>query len=135
QIGATWQGPDSLCDACPSVGACCQGGSFCSIGLQAGCEAEGHTWLGAGTTCSECPALPQCPEDGTLFGQRPADPLDEPSAHTSDGDAILTVFDNFAGVGGAVQEVTWWGLDLRRVGNMFQECDDTGDSFVISFWK
>ncbi|HWL91951.1 MAG TPA: hypothetical protein VNT79_00305 [Phycisphaerae bacterium] len=114
------------------LGACCQGATSCSIQLQSDCEDEGHAWIGPGTTCDMCPPLPQCPE-GSLFGQRPFDPGAEPSATTSEGSSGFIVSDNFSGVAGTIEAITWWGLDLRPVGNGFEECAETDTLFSIEF--
>lgn len=132
-VGGAWSGPGSLCDACPASGACCQGTTLCSITLEADCLAEGHSWLGAGSSCSECPALPDCDSEGTLFGQRPFDPIAEIGATTSESASNFTVYENFAGVAGPITGLKWWGFDLHPVGNGFVECVETNNTFAISF--
>lgn len=115
------------------IGACCEGTFSCLVISEAGCVDEGHTWLGAGTTCDQCPELPSCPATGVLLGQGPYDPLGEVSASTSENGTNLSVFDHYSGAGGAIESLTWWGLDVRRVGNHFEECTESNNSFFIAF--
>lgn len=132
-LGGQWLSPDSNCEDCPAIGACCQGGSHCSLTEGPACLDEGHTWLGADTTCSECPALPACPSTDVLFSHNVADPLAEPTAYTSDTSASLRMSEYFSEVTGPVTALTWWGLDLRRVGNGWVECTETDPTFSIHF--
>ena len=39
------------------------------------------------------------------------------SAGTSERSAGFTRFEDFSGVAGPIEEVTWWGLDLDHIGN------------------
>ncbi|MBK8269154.1 MAG: hypothetical protein IPK83_12940 [Planctomycetes bacterium] len=115
------------------TGACCIGAVDCIIITQFDCEDEGHTWLGPDTLCVNCPALPQCPESGVLLAQQVYDPTVFSSATTSEIGSNFSVFDHFSGVAGAVESLTWWGLDMQPVGNHFEECEETNNTFIIAF--
>ena len=115
------------------AGACCQGGQNCSLLDQISCEKEGHHWLGPGTTCDQCPSLPTCPPAAVLLSHPPADPSTEPTAYTSEFGAGLTISDNFSGAAGPITGVTFWGLDLLRVGNHFEECVESDPTFTVQF--
>jgi len=115
------------------VGACCQGGQICVLLDQITCETEGLHWLGPGTTCAQCPTLPACPPTGVVLSHPPADPATEPSAHTSEYGAGLTISDNFSGAAGPITGVTFWGLDLLRVGSHFEECAESDPTFTVRF--
>lgn len=131
--GGQWLGNGADCADCPVFGACCQGASVCVLTEQSVCLDEGHSWLGANTSCSACPALPACPTTGVLLSHGPYDPLAEPTAYSSEISSSFRVSENFIGVTGAVTALTWWGLDLRPVGNGFVECTESDPSFNITF--
>jgi hypothetical protein len=132
-VGGTWLGPGSVCAQCPAIGACCLlGDGACSLTTELECQEPGAIWLGAGTTCQDCPSVPQCPPEA-LFGQSPEGP-DEFLAGTSEQSAGFERFEDFSGVAGAIESVTWWGLDLDNVGgNQFVECEEPDPTFVIAF--
>jgi len=134
-LGGQWLSPALTCADCPILGACCQGGSVCSILDEAGCVDEGHSWLGPNTTCSECPPLPSCPTTGVLFSHPPADPLAEPTAYSSETASSFRLSEYFSSVAGPVTALTWWGLDLRPVGNGFVECTESDPTFNILFYE
>jgi len=131
--GGLWLGLGATCNDCPAYGACCQGASHCVVIEQAPCVSEGHTWLGANTTCAECPSLPTCPTTGVLVSQPPHDPIAEPSAYTSENASVFRRSENFSGVTGPISALTWWGLDMRPVGNGFVECVEGDNTFNIVF--
>jgi len=131
--GGQWLGPAATCADCPVVGACCIGSTQCIIIEQEPCLDEGHTWLGPDTICADCPPLPACPATGVLISQGPFDPLDEPSAYTSEFNSPFTRSENFTGATGPITALTWWGLDLQPVGNGFVECTETDNTFIVTF--
>jgi hypothetical protein len=91
-----------------------------SLGAPWGREAE------AGSPAVECPA-------DTLFGQLP----DGPGgfvAGTSEASAGYQRIEDFWSVPGAIQSLTWWGLELEFVdGSTFVACDDPDPTFSITF--
>jgi len=131
--GGQWLGPDAECDDCPALGACCQGATHCIIIEQAPCLSEGHSWIGPNTTCAECPSLPECPPTAVLVSQPPSDPIAGPTAFTSEAASAFRLSENFSNVTGPVTALTWWGLDMRRVGNGFVECTETDNTFQVTF--
>jgi hypothetical protein len=76
--------------------------------------------------CNECPA-------GWLFAQQRDGPLDF-TAGTSEASAGFLRFEDFSGVAGTIEAVTWWGFDLDHIGNNeFVECDEPDPTFNIAF--
>ena len=130
--GGTWLGASSTCGGCPVVAACCMGFGECSMETQFACESKNGLWLGADSGCSDCPGPPTCEKD-SLFAQPPDGP-DGFTAGTSEVDPNLRRYENFSGVGGAIESLTWWGLDLDYLGgNEFAECTELDPTFEISF--
>ncbi|MCH8252045.1 MAG: hypothetical protein IID36_06295, partial [Planctomycetes bacterium] len=131
--GGNWLGGASVCDDCPPIGACCQGNA-CTLLTEPDCASEILDWLGPGTTCEECPEVPVCPGD-SLFGQSPDSPKGDITAGTSEETAGFKRFDDFMDVGGAIETLTWWGLDLDHIEgtNNFEECVESDPTFEITF--
>ena len=131
--GGDWLGADSSCDDCPVFGACCFDQGECAIINGDDCIDEGYTFLGAGTACDECPDVPTC-GDGTLFGLDPDGPSDF-VAGTSEAESPFTRFQDFAGVTGPIESLTWWGVDLLPVPpNAWEECEEIDPTFEIRFY-
>jgi hypothetical protein len=96
------------------------------------CDQLGSLWLGVAASCGECPLPPVC-LGGGLFTQSP-DPPSDFIAGTSEESSNLRRWENFTGVAGAIEGLTWWGLDLENIGgNNFIECVETTNDFRISF--
>ncbi len=130
--GAQWLGEGSTCDDCPARGACCVDEANCTITTEPDCLKNGFFWAGPDTACEECPDLPECPED-SLFTQPP----DGPSgfeAGTSELSSPFTRFENFSGVAGPIDGLTFWGFELFPIGGGgFQVCTESDPSFDITF--
>ena len=129
--GGDWLGAGVSCDFCPMVGACCLDQETCSLETEEVCAEQGFTFVGVGTSCEECPATPECSVD-SLFAQSPDDPSDF-IAGSSELAAGFQRFDDFTGVAGAIESLTWWGLDMEFVGNDFIECVEPVTDFSVSF--
>lgn len=133
--GGIWLGAGTICgnDPC-TIGSCCVGDG-CIDAAQYECAALGGTFV-AGATCDElpCSEIDECPP-GALFGQGP-DNSDQFSAGTSEVSTGLRRFENFAAVGGAIDAIHWWGLDLKFVPpSSWTECVEIDTTFEISFHK
>lgn len=133
--GGTWLGGGTSCTQCPVLGACCMGFNSCSLQTQQDCISEGGAWLGPNTSCANCPPPPTCPE-GSLFAQAPVNPNDGFLAGTSEEASVFRRWENFSGVAGPIDSLTWWGLDLKPLGNgQWAECIEVDPTFRISFHK
>lgn len=131
-LGGSWNGAGVFCSAFPcSPGACCLPGDCVDV-LAAACDDIGGEFH-AGTDCDSfaCMITPICPED-SLYGQSPADPV-QFAAGVSEVAAGAQRWDNFSGVAGPIESVTWWGLDLEIDNGEFVECEELDTEFEISF--
>ncbi|MHC4219527.1 MAG: hypothetical protein ACYSU7_13870, partial [Planctomycetota bacterium] len=128
--GGTWLGAGTLCANGPCLlGACCSTND-CVNEAQHECDQPDETFFVgedcATNPCNECPA-------GTLFAQQRDGPLDF-TAGTSEQSAGFIRFDDFQGVAGSIEAVTWWGVDLEHIGNnQFIECVESDPTFNITF--
>ncbi len=131
-IQGTWLGADSPCELCPSMGACCVDNETCFITSESDCLSNGWTWVAQGSTCDQCPEPPDCPE-GTLLSKPPDDPSGF-LAGTSEASTQFQRYENYAGLTGAIEALTWWGFDLDSIEgtNNFTECVESDPSFDIS---
>jgi hypothetical protein len=128
--GGTWLGAGTscalgLCD----LGACCTSND-CVNEARYQCDEPDSTFYPgedcATNPCNDCPA-------GTLFAQQRDGPLDF-TAGTSEAGTGFLRFEDFSGVGGTIEAVSWWGLDLDNIGgNDFIECDEADPTFNIAF--
>jgi hypothetical protein len=127
-----WLGGGTSCALCPAFGACCLGQKACSQETQAVCEKKGLTWLGPGTSCDDCPASLVCDPGVTLAGQNPDGPGDF-LAGTSEVSTGLIRSEDFTGATGAIQSLTWWGLDLQFIPpGTWIECVESDPTFQIA---
>ena len=128
--GATWLGAGTNCGQGMCVtGACCVQHQ-CSVLSEFDCNAAAGLFL-AGVSCATEPCT-DCPE-GTLFSQQRDDP-DDFIAGTSEASANFARSEDFSGVAGPIEEITWWGLDLDNIGgNNFIECVEPDPTFTITF--
>ncbi|MHC4911131.1 MAG: hypothetical protein ACYTF9_15600, partial [Planctomycetota bacterium] len=128
--GGAWLGPDTDCSLCAIFGACCLGDD-CVLLAEDDCLAAGYAWAGPGTECDNCPSVPTCSAD-SLFGQDPDGPNDF-NAGTSEGP--FKRYEDFDGVLGPIDGLTWWGVDLffNPDTNQFEECEDLDTEFTIEF--
>ncbi len=133
EAGGDWLGDAIACDACPPTGPCCIGDGSCVITLEDACVNEGFLWLGSDLTCDDCPEVPPCPED-SLVGQSSDTPLDF-VAGTSEEASPFRRFEDYSGVAGAIDQLTFYGFDLEPVGNSFIECVELDNRFTISFHR
>jgi hypothetical protein len=78
------------------------------------------------------PPPPGCPDTGVLLGANPTLPAESWSFLTSDTELGYTVFENYAGVFGTIEEVHFWGLDLICC---WSECDEDPADFEIAFYQ
>ena len=130
QQGGTWLGAGTNCgQGVCTLGACCTING-CTNLAQYQCTAPDETFVAGGdcavNPCNDCPP-------GTLFAQQRDDP-DNFIAGTSEHSANLRRWENFTGVAGSIESVTWWGLDLDHIGgNNFVECDEIDPTFTINF--
>lgn len=130
--GGIWLGPDASCEGDPcTLGACCTEEECLDLARYE-CDALGGTLLD-GEICLTNPCFPPnvCDADA-LFGQNRNDP-DDFEAGTSEESADLRRFDDFSGVAGAIESVTWWGLDLEFIGGDWLECTESDPTFTIAF--
>jgi hypothetical protein len=115
-----------VCD----LGACCTPTDCVNVARHV-CDAQGGTFL-AGQDCATNPCN-DCPP-GTLFAQQRDDPTDFTAAASEQSAGFLR-FEDFSGVGGSIEAVTWWGLDLDHIGNNnFVECVESDPTFVITLY-
>ncbi len=131
--GGTWLGAGTSCALGPCVlGACCLPGD-CQDVTAFQCQALGGTFV-AGDACKGEACQPEeCPAN-TLFGQGRDQP-DGFTAGTSEQSAGLSRFENFSGIAGPIEALTWWGLDLDHLGgNTWIECAEPDPTFVIA-WR
>ena len=128
--GGTWLGAGTSCAlALCDLGACCTTND-CVNEARYQCDEPDSTFYPgedcATNPCNDCPA-------GTLFGQQRDGPLDF-TAGTSEAGTGFLRFEDFSGVGGTIEAVTWWGVDLDNIGgNDFIECEETDPTFIIGF--
>jgi hypothetical protein len=134
KIGATWLGAGTSCATAPCIpGACCLLDGSCAALIAHDCNARG----GAHVPFAECDDEPcatptDCPAN-SLFAQQRDGP-DDFLAGTSEVDPGLHRFENFSGVGGSIDGLVWWGLDLDYLGgNLWAECAEPDPTFIISF--
>lgn len=130
--GGVWLGNNTSCDTEPCVsGACCVG-TECSEGQGYECEDLGGVFT-PDIDCTSDPCAPpnECPVQ-SLYNQTRHDP-EFFSAGTSEESTGLTRYDNFFEVAGAIEGVSWWGLDLGFDGTFFYECTETDNTFTVSF--
>ncbi len=128
--GGTWLGAGTNCGTGPcTLGACCLPGDCVNVAQHECNDLGGQLVPGddcATEPCTDCPA-------GTLFAQQ-RDPPDDFTAFTSEADPGLARYENYSGAGGAIEAVTWWGLDLDYLGGTtFGECIEPDPTFTISF--
>lgn len=131
--GGTWLGGDTTCDQCPTLGACCIDFETCVLLLEEECLKEDRAWAGAGTFCTDCPEVPECPAD-SLVDQMPDGPNDF-EAGTSEVSAGFKRYKSITGAAGAVEGLTWWGLDMvvPPGEKSFEECQEFDNTFEITF--
>ncbi len=128
--GGTWLGAGTNCgQGVCTLGACCTIND-CTNLAQYQCTAPDETFVPGGdcavNPCNDCPP-------GSLFAQQRDDP-DDFIAGTSEFSANFRRWENFTGVVGSIESVTWWGLDLDHIGgNNFVECDENDPTFTINF--
>jgi hypothetical protein len=82
--------------------------------------------------------VPTCDEDA-LAGQSPSSPMDDWDAPMSDGDygeEGIRVYESLVGVHGAVNAVTWWGLESRYDQELHIDvpCEREDRRFEIAFY-
>jgi hypothetical protein len=127
-----WIGAAAPCSSCPAYGACCFDEQSCAPLTQAQCADGGFTWLGPGSSCERCPDLPACRRPA-LFAQPPDGPGDF-LAGTSEQAPGLVRSEDFAGATGAIEALTWWGLDLEFVPpGSWIECVESDPTFHVTF--
>ncbi len=126
----TWLGAGTNCgQGVCDLGACCTTND-CTNVAQYQCNAPEAVFL-AGQDCAINPCN-DCPPN-TLFAQQRDDP-DDFIAGTSEVSANFQRWEDFSGVAGSIEALTWWGLDLDHVGgNDFVECDEIDPTFLINF--
>ncbi len=131
--GGQFLGFGSICGTDPcTLGACCLPGD-CAAAARHECAALDGTFV-AGGDCSldPCTVPDDCPADA-LFSQSRDDP-DDFTAYTSELAEGIQRFEDFAGVGGPIDAVSWWGLDLDYVGGgLWEECTEFDPAFDITF--
>jgi hypothetical protein len=130
--GGVWLGPGENCTLEPCVlGACCVG-EECFHVARYECDDLGGEFL-PGLDCIDNPCVEpsDCPDD-TIFSQSKDGP-DDFLAMTSEASRGLRRFDRFSEVAGAIERITWWGLDLEYVGGSFIECVESDPTFEIIF--
>jgi hypothetical protein len=134
KTGGTWRGPNTPCSLCPILGACCLGFTTCVLLEEDDCVDEGGSWQGANTQCGNCPSPPQCPK-GSLFAQDPEPPTGF-LAGTSEESSNLRRAEYFDQVPGAIDAITWWGLDMIPIPpNQWMKCAESDPTFKITFHK
>jgi hypothetical protein len=82
------------------------------------------------------PPPPGCPAEGVLYGANPTLSTEGWNFLTSDTEpapAGYTVFENFAGIFGTIEEIKFWGIDAFN-GGSWVECDAATEDFVIGFY-
>ncbi len=138
--GGTFFGFGTICfeDPC-AFGACCLPGD-CINTQKFECNAMENGIFVTGGDCDgpedPCFVPNQCPFD-SLYQQSP----DAPDAFFWEGGSSeeaspFTRFDNFEGVLGPIETITWWGFDLEPIGGPnFLECIESDNTFSISFYK
>jgi hypothetical protein len=128
--GGTFLGFGVVCSTEPCVlGACCTDNG-CTEVARYQCEAQGGAFL-EGAACAPNPCN-ECP-DGWLFGQQRDEPTDF-TAGTSEAGTGFLRYEDFSGVAGSIESVTWWGVDLDNIGgNDFIECAEADPTFNIAF--
>lgn len=131
-LEGNWLGGSTNCAAEPCViGSCCVPGIDCMEISRFECVAQGGVFTPGGDCIPDPCAELDCPPD-SLFGQPPDDPLGFTS-YTSELSAGYGRFENFAGVAGPIESLMWWGLDLQWVPPDWYECEESDNTFQISF--
>lgn len=131
--GGTFLGPGTICTESTCVlGACCFPDG-CFDGPFHQCAGTGGEFV-PGLFCADlaCVEPSLCP-DGTLFGQSPDGPKFF-TAMTSEASANLQRSESFFAVGGAIESVRFWGLDLDYLGGgQWAECMEFDPPFLVQF--
>ena len=134
QIGSTWLGAGTSCATAPCIeGACCLPDNSCAQLIAHDCNGKGGVHVPL-ASCDDdpCARPTDCPAN-SLFSQQRDGP-DDFLAGTSEVDPGLHRFEDFTGVGGAIDGLAWWGLDLDHLGgNLWLDCDEPDPTFIISF--
>jgi hypothetical protein len=134
--GGTHVGIGTVCEsgAC-FIGGCCLNDE-CTDTFQFQCNDMGGDFQ-TGQLCfvDPCSAADSCPEN-SLEVQTP-DFLVDFEAGTSELTSPFQLTDNFQGVDGAVDTITFWGFDLSNVPGTddFIECVRSDNTFQINFHR
>jgi len=130
--GGSWLGGGTLCAEEPcALGSCCQPGD-CDELQQFECDnANGVFELGGDCGVGSCAVENDCSTDSLYTQTR--DLPDAFTAYTSELGAGFERWDNYAGAAGAIEDVTWWGLDLELTPEGFVECSDPSGEFDVTF--
>ncbi len=78
------------------------------------------------------PAVIDFKADDTLFYQRPYQPNESWTFHTSDDDAGYRCYENFWDLAGRICDIHWWGLSMVYP---WADCDPAGMVFEIKFYS
>ena len=129
--GGTWLGAGTNCATDPCrPGACCVPGD-CYEMIRFDCAPISRVFI-EDVGCTPDPCAPEpCPLDA-LYGQSADDPFGF-NSYTSEESAGFRFYDDFVAVAGPVEEITWWGFDLHWDGSNWYECEETDNTFEISF--
>ncbi|MFH1748261.1 MAG: dockerin type I domain-containing protein, partial [Planctomycetota bacterium] len=119
----------------PAYGACCLDGTCIGDFIEVECVSMAGGWF-EGESCYasppfECPGPPACPTEDILFAQEPQTATGgDWDAWDSDTGWPSTLYDNFAGVAGAICDVHWFGFGYDNVAT----CDQGNVNFDILFY-
>jgi len=129
--GGAWLGAGTRCADGPcELGSCCSPGSCDSVALFE-CDLAGGNFEAGGLCDGDaCKVENDCATD-SLFTQR-RDLPNAFTAYTSEEASGFTRWENFSEVVGAIDDVTWWGLDLELVNGTFVECVDPTGLFSVT---
>ena len=130
-LDGAWLGAGTNC-----AGGFCDPGSCCRPGI---CEElalnECSDVGGVYTPLDDCSIDPCGVEDAcstdSLAGQSP-DPPSAFFAYPSETSLAVARADNFSGLVGPVETVTFWGLSLGSAGGNFFECVDSSNTFAVT---
>jgi len=131
--GGTWAGPGIECAGGPcDSGACCLENDECIENRRFECDDLGGVFH-EGVDCDSdpCTEYGDCP-DTSLFAQSKDGPDDDFMGMTSEVSTGYSRWEDFTGVGGAIESLLWWGFDLYWAGGWY-ECEETDNTFQISF--
>jgi len=133
-LGGVFLGSGVLCFEQPcTIAACCLGDN-CETLANYECQEKGGVFLPDAQCGDENPCVPpsNCPDD-SLFELSHDGPDDDFLAFTSEQSAGFKRFQLFNNVGGAIDALTWWGLELTFDGQTFSACTEDDPSFNIAF--